>query len=262
MPKIVETARIAHEAGALWAEIGAFGAVGAWHPMLARLDTEGERPGALRTAHGKDGSRQVERLRETAPDQRAYRYEIVSTTMPVANYAAEFQVEADGDRASKVRWQAEFDVMSDDEAGVVKGIRAFLRAGLASLTERYGRAPSAKLIGINHVALEVGDLEAALTFYRRLFDFELRGRADGMAFLDMGDQFLALSQGRSQPPDKERHFGLVVDDRAGLRERAEAAGGTIVDGPGLEILDPWAINSKSSNIGACNSAKPTAYLKC
>jgi len=173
MPKIVETARIAQEAGVLWAEIGAFGAVGAWHPMLARLDTEGERPGELRTAHGKDGTRQVERLRETAPGQRAYRYEIVSTTMPVANYAAEFQVEDDGDRASKVVWQAEFDVMSDDEAGVVKGIRAFLRAGLASLTERYGKAPSAKLIGINHVALEVGDLDAALAFLSTFVRFRI-----------------------------------------------------------------------------------------
>lgn len=96
-----------------------------------------------------------------------------------------------------------------------------------------------RLVGLNHIALEVGDLEAALTFYGSIFEFELRGRAEGMAFIDMGDQFLALAEGRSQAPDEQRHVGLVVDDRTGIRERAEAAGGVILDGPGLEIRDPW-----------------------
>src|SRR5688572_12615754 len=70
----------------------------------------------------------------------------------------------------------------------------------------------ARLVGINHVALEVGDLDAALDLYGRLFDFKLRGRVPGMAFIDMGDQFLAVSEGRRQQPDDGRHFGLVVDD--------------------------------------------------
>src|SRR5437773_809126 len=71
----------------------------------------------------------------------------------------------------------------------------------------------ARLVGINHVALEVGGLEEALAWYARLFDFELRGRiGDRMAFIDMGDQFLALASGRAQPPDGARHFVLVVDD--------------------------------------------------
>ncbi|NPD69022.1 VOC family protein (plasmid) [Lichenicola cladoniae] len=96
-----------------------------------------------------------------------------------------------------------------------------------------------KLVGINHVALEVGDLDAALAFYGRLFDFELRGRASQMAFIDMGDQFLALAEGGSRRPDDKRHFGLVVDDLTGLRERAEAANALILDGPGFEICDPW-----------------------
>ena len=75
----------------------------------------------------------------------------------------------------------------------------------------------ARLVGINHVALEVGDLDAALDLYGRLFDFELRGRVRAMAFIDMGDQFLALAEGRRQGPDDDRHFGLVVDDREAVR---------------------------------------------
>ena len=101
--------------------------------------------------------------------------------------------------------------------------------------------PEAKprLIGINHVALEVGDIDEALEFYGRFFRFELRGRSDSMAFIDMGDQFLALSKGRSQGPDTARHFGLVVDDRDGLRARLEAAGVELTSEKRLDFLDPW-----------------------
>jgi catechol 2,3-dioxygenase-like lactoylglutathione lyase family enzyme len=97
----------------------------------------------------------------------------------------------------------------------------------------------AQLVGINHIALEVGDIDAALDFYGRLLDFELRGRIGSrMAFLDAGDQFIALSAGRTQPPDEARHFGLVVDDRAGLRRALEEAGVEII-GSGLDFRDPW-----------------------
>jgi lactoylglutathione lyase len=96
-----------------------------------------------------------------------------------------------------------------------------------------------RLVGINHVALEVGDLDEALEFYGRLFDFELRGRVPGMAFLDMGDQFLALSEGRDDPSDTGRHFGLVVDDKQAVREALEAADVEIRPGRGLDFLDPW-----------------------
>jgi catechol-2,3-dioxygenase len=105
-------------------------------------------------------------------------------------------------------------------------------------TEAYAGAV-ARLVGINHVALEVGDLEEALEFYGRIFDFELRGRVPGMAFLDMGDQFLALSEGRSGPPDAHRHFGLVVDDRESVRSALEATGAEIVPTRGLRFRDPW-----------------------
>src|SRR4051795_12833807 len=97
----------------------------------------------------------------------------------------------------------------------------------------------ARLVGINHVALEVGDLDAALELYGRLFAFELRGRIPGMAFLDMGDQFLALAEGRSQPADDARHFGLVVDDKEATRAALEAAGAQIRAGRGLDFVDPW-----------------------
>ena len=97
----------------------------------------------------------------------------------------------------------------------------------------------ARLVGINHVVLEVDDLEDALAFYGRLFELELRGRVHGMAFVDMGDQFLVLAEGRSQPPDGERHFGLVVDDRGEVRRKLEEAGAEILGGRGLDFRDPW-----------------------
>jgi lactoylglutathione lyase len=96
-----------------------------------------------------------------------------------------------------------------------------------------------RLVGINHVALEVTDLDEALAFYGRVFEFELRGRIPGMAFLDMGDQFLALSEGRSQPPDSARHFGLVVDDKEATRRALEEAGAELLPGRGLDFRDPW-----------------------
>jgi lactoylglutathione lyase len=99
----------------------------------------------------------------------------------------------------------------------------------------------ARLIGVNHVALEVPDLEAALALYGRIFAFELRGRVPGAAFIDMGDQFIALMQGRRQGPDDERHFGLVVDDVAAVRAAVEREGLEIIDpgARGLDFEDPW-----------------------
>jgi catechol 2,3-dioxygenase-like lactoylglutathione lyase family enzyme len=95
-----------------------------------------------------------------------------------------------------------------------------------------------RVVGINHVALEVEDVERALEFYGRLFELQLRGRSAGAAFVDLGDQFLALMQGRSQPPDRARHFGLVVDDKEATRRALEAAGAEILPGRRLDFLDP------------------------
>ncbi len=96
-----------------------------------------------------------------------------------------------------------------------------------------------RLVGVNHVALEVGDIGEALAFYGRIFDFTLRGRGARMAFIDMGDQFIALSAGRTQPPDAHRHLGLVVDDREQARRALVEAGVTILPGRGLDFRDPW-----------------------
>ena len=95
----------------------------------------------------------------------------------------------------------------------------------------------ARLVGINHVALEVGDIDEALEFYGRIFDFTLRGREGRMAFIDLGDQFIALAAGRRDPPDRERHFGLVVDDLEAVRERLREFG-IETFGRGLNFRDP------------------------
>ena len=97
----------------------------------------------------------------------------------------------------------------------------------------------ARAIGFNHVALEVGDIDEALAFYGRLFDFTLRSRSATDAFIDLGDQFIALQKGRRQSADDGRHFGLVVDDKQAVREALAAAGIPIVSGPFLDFLDPW-----------------------
>ena len=97
----------------------------------------------------------------------------------------------------------------------------------------------ARAIGFNHVALEVGDIEEALAFYGRLFEFELRGKDDTSAFIDLGDQFLALQKGRTQSADGGRHFGLVVDNKDAVRKALADAGIETLPGPFLDFLDPW-----------------------
>jgi predicted enzyme related to lactoylglutathione lyase len=94
-------------------------------------------------------------------------------------------------------------------------------------------------VGVNHVALEVSDVDEALAFYGAIFDLTLRGRAGRMAFVDMGDQFIALGEGRTQAPDDHRHLGLVVDDKDATRRALEEAGAEILPGRGLDFRDPW-----------------------
>ncbi len=100
-------------------------------------------------------------------------------------------------------------------------------------------ASRARLVGFNHVALEVGDIEEALEFYGRLFEIELRGRGKRMAFIDAGDQFIALSEGRTQPLGDHRHIGMVVDDKRAVRRALNEAGVEILPGRGLDFRDPW-----------------------
>jgi lactoylglutathione lyase len=95
-----------------------------------------------------------------------------------------------------------------------------------------------KALGVNHVAFEVDDLDVALAWWARFFDFELRGRVPGMAFIDLGDQFVALSEGRTQPPDAHRHVGLVVEDKEALRAMLAEAGEEVNAAGNLRMRDP------------------------
>jgi catechol 2,3-dioxygenase-like lactoylglutathione lyase family enzyme len=97
----------------------------------------------------------------------------------------------------------------------------------------------ARLVGINHVALEVGDIDDALEWYGQFFELELRGRGGGMAFIDMGDQFIALARDAEPHRDRERHFGLVVDDKAAVRRSLEEAGVELTRAPNCSFRDPW-----------------------
>ena len=119
-----------------------------------------------------------------------------------------------------------------------------------------------RLVGINHLVLEVTDLEEALDFYARIFEFELRGRVPGMAFIDMGDQFLVLAESRADtPPDRERHFGLVVDDREGVRGRLEEVGADILGGRGLDFRDPWGNRVQVVEYGSVQFSKTESVLR-
>jgi len=97
-----------------------------------------------------------------------------------------------------------------------------------------------RLVGINHVALEVGSIDEALAFLERVFGpLTLRGRSSRMAFVDMGDQFLALSAGRDAPADAHRHVGIVVDDKEAVRRAVESTGIPCSPPPALDLRDPW-----------------------
>ena len=99
-----------------------------------------------------------------------------------------------------------------------------------------------RLVGINHVAIEVGDIDKALDFYGRIFDFNLRGRSERNAFIDIGDQFINMTlipEGQRRDGVERRHIGFVVDDRSSVIARIEEAGGKMVEGPFLDFLDPW-----------------------
>jgi lactoylglutathione lyase len=118
----------------------------------------------------------------------------------------------------------------------------------------------AKLVGMNHVALEVGDVEEALEFYGRIFEFELRGRGSRMAFIDMGDQFIALTAGRTQPPDAHRHVGLVVDDKEAARRALQEAGVDVHPRGSVDFRDPWGNHVQIVEYGEIQFTKAESVL--
>jgi lactoylglutathione lyase len=120
----------------------------------------------------------------------------------------------------------------------------------------------ARLLGINHVALEVGDVDEALSWYGRFFELKLRGRAGAsMAFIDMGDQFIALSAGRTQAPDDSRHFGLVVDDKEEARATLRQAGVAVRASGGVDFLDPWGNRVQVVDYSEIQFTKAPAVLR-
>jgi catechol 2,3-dioxygenase-like lactoylglutathione lyase family enzyme len=118
-----------------------------------------------------------------------------------------------------------------------------------------------RLVGINHVAIEVDDLDAALDFYGRAFQFGLRGRLPRMAFLDIGDQFVAIAETSRSTPDEERHFGLVVDDLEDARRRLVEAGAEILPGGGLDFRDPWGNHVQVVEYAQVQFTKTPAVLE-
>ena len=119
----------------------------------------------------------------------------------------------------------------------------------------------ARLVGLNHIALEVGNVEEALEFYGRIFDFELRGRGGRMAFIDMGDQFIALASGRTQPPDAHRHVGLVVDDKEVARHALQEAGVDVQPRGSVDFRDPWGNHIQVVEYGEIQFTKADNVLR-
>jgi predicted enzyme related to lactoylglutathione lyase len=119
----------------------------------------------------------------------------------------------------------------------------------------------ARAVGINHIALEVGDIDQALAFYGSIFDFTLRGRSEKMAFIDLGDQFINLTRAPARPGEEKRHFGLVVDDRSAVRALAEAAGARMLEGPFLDFLDPWGNRIEVVNYADVQFSKTPPVLR-
>jgi len=97
----------------------------------------------------------------------------------------------------------------------------------------------ARAVGINHIALEVGDIDEALKFYGRFLDFEIESKSDTTAFIYFGDQFINFAKQTDRTPDKLRHFGIAVDDKELVRQTLEDMGATLLDGRFLDFLDPW-----------------------
>jgi mxaD protein len=137
MTAVVESAHLCRDADAIWREIGQVGSIDKWHPMLTYVECDGERAGALRTAEGRDGSRQTERLLESAPERHFYRYRMEATAIPVRLYCAELAVSDNADGTSTVFWSAQFHAEAADEPQAVEAVRTFFRAGLDKLKAVY-----------------------------------------------------------------------------------------------------------------------------
>ncbi|HLZ97722.1 MAG TPA: SRPBCC family protein [Steroidobacteraceae bacterium] len=137
MFNVIKTVHLPVRAEKLWRDIGSFGAVGAWHPMLSGVDSQGDVPGARRIAHSRDGGIQVERLKDYNGTDCIYRYEMESTPMRLRDYIGEFRVDDNGDGTSTVTWMAHFEPADGNGEETARKIETFIKAGTDSLKARY-----------------------------------------------------------------------------------------------------------------------------
>ncbi|MFO1047953.1 MAG: SRPBCC family protein [Geminicoccaceae bacterium] len=138
MPKVTMSTPVAMNADALWQAIGSFAAIGQWHPMMERVDSNGETKGSLRTLRLIGGAKLVERLEEVSPTERLYRYSILESPLPISNYFSEIRVKDNGDGSSTVEWSSDFNVNTSSERDVVKTVQEVYQAGLDNLSKLYG----------------------------------------------------------------------------------------------------------------------------
>ena len=139
MPKVTMSTPVAMNADALWQAMGSFAAIGQWHPMMEKVEAQGEQKGSLRTLQLSGGAKLVERLEEISPRERLYRYSIIESPLPITNYVSEIRVKDNGDGTSTVEWSSDFEVNSTTgETDVVKTVQEVYQAGLDNLTKLYG----------------------------------------------------------------------------------------------------------------------------
>lgn len=138
MPKVTMSTPVAMNADALWQAIGSFAAFGDWHPMIEKVEAEGDKKGSVRTLQLIGGAKLVERLEEVSPTERFYRYSITESPLPISNYVSEIRVKDNGDGTSTVEWSSDFSVNTKNENDVVKTIQEVYQAGLDNLTKLYG----------------------------------------------------------------------------------------------------------------------------
>ena len=119
----------------------------------------------------------------------------------------------------------------------------------------------ATAIGINHVALEVGNIAEALAFYGRILNFTITSQSENAAFIYFGDQFINFAKGRTQAPDEKRHFGIAVDDKELVRDTLIEMGVALLGGRFLDFLDPWGNRIEITTYTNIMFSKSTAVLR-
>jgi len=119
----------------------------------------------------------------------------------------------------------------------------------------------ATAIGINHIALEVGNIAEALAFYGSFLNFTITSQSEDAAFIYFGDQFINFSKGRTQTPDEKRHFGIAVDDKELVRNTLTKMDVALLGGRFLDFLDPWGNRIEITTYTNIMFSKPTAILR-